>query len=89
MTPAQIIIAEKWLAEGEKTGKLYLRLEAAIKNGDADAYDLAMDELGELTPSVCEHSRSIWEECGECNAIEKIIRPHLFDANGDRLPFNF
>ena len=86
LTPAQIVIAEKWLAEGEQYEKLFERLEIAIKNGNAKAYDTAMDELGEMTPSVCEHSRSIWEECSECDAIERIIRPQLFEANGDRQP---
>jgi predicted nucleic acid-binding Zn ribbon protein len=80
LTPEQLVVAEKWEAETEARDRLIKQLDAATD--DKMANDL-IEQICALSSDMCEHGRSIWGSCSKCNAIEMILRPELFDEEGN------
>lgn len=78
LTAEQLIIAEGWEKEREERDKVISQFE----KGEITTNELA-DALIRLAPSHCEHGRSIWSTCIECEEIEKIVRPEAFEFKSD------
>jgi hypothetical protein len=78
LTKEQQAIADKWELEKQERSKALIALEKAVKERDAVAWQAALDWLGEITPSFCEHERPIWKNCWECEEIERELHPELF-----------
>ena len=78
LTPEQQAIVAKWETEKEARGKLIGRLEVAEKSGNDEDFKSILSEIMALTPSHCEHGRSIIGTCAGCDEIERIIHPELF-----------
>jgi hypothetical protein len=84
LTKEQITIAEKWEKETQPCSDLFAKLDDAAKKQDQVLWDQIMEELGDVIPTMCEHGHAIGENCMDCDAIEIIIRPELFDDHGNR-----
>lgn len=76
----QLAIAEKWDKEREEQSKLIDMLGEAEKVGNHELFRTVLDKIGAMTPSMCEHDRSIWSNCASCDKIEQAIHPELFCA---------
>jgi hypothetical protein len=85
LTPEQIVIAEKWMEEDEKIRTIYDKLFIAIEDNNEDDFHSLIEEISNTVPHICEHGKSIYDSCTACDAIEKVIRPELYDDNGDRI----
>jgi len=78
LTPEELIIAEKWEAEKEKSNLIFDKIQAAADNKASDELMSALEELASLAPSQCEHDRHIMLGCSECDALERKLYPELF-----------
>jgi hypothetical protein len=73
LTGQQLAIAEKWEIERLQRQSIMEQLEA----GKISTKE-ALDKIDDITPSHCEHERSIMSNCSACDEIERIIRPEAF-----------
>jgi hypothetical protein len=87
LTEEQQIIVAKWEAERIERAKLMNELEAKIKGCNPDdsvsIYEEFLTKLEALSPSHCEHGRSIMGSCMGCEEIERIIHPELFEDESE------
>lgn len=80
LTPEQLVIAEKWEKDREEMSRLIEQFTAATGKKDMKLWTDTMDKIVEITPSMCEHDRSLWSNCAACDEIERVLHPHLFCA---------
>lgn len=73
LTTDQLAIAEKWEVERLQRQLIMEQLE----EGKISPKE-ALDKINDITPSHCEHERSIMSNCSACDEIERIIRPEAF-----------
>ncbi len=78
LTPEQQAIVDRWEKEKQERQKCYDLLQIAMDRKDARLWHDIINKIEQITPSVCEHDRSIWSPCAACNEIERIIHPELF-----------
>lgn len=81
LTPQQLLIAQKWDKENAEYTQLMEQLSSIE---DEDQTEVIVKQLINLTPEICEHNRSVEISCEECDEIEMVLYPDLFDANGVR-----
>lgn len=82
LSPEQLKVWEKWLAEGKAREALLDKLDAGQVN-----IDEVSREILENNPEFCEHNRSIWSPCSACYEIDKILFPESFDEDGNHIEY--
>lgn len=67
---------DKWDAEKKHRETIYAKLRAAKAAGDSDGLDAGMEELAMYDESLypCEHGVGLWEDCWQCEEIEREVR---------------
>lgn len=82
LTVEQRKVYDGWCQEKEKVEALVLQALDALRKGDLSKLQGIYIQMDMVIPSQCEHGLSIYDNCTECLAIEKIIHPENFDAKG-------
>jgi hypothetical protein len=79
LTPEELIIAEKWEREKEELANAYKMLSNLIKEpGNDAAYDFYSEKIAGITPSICEHGKSVFLKCEACNDLSIKLYPERY-----------
>lgn len=83
LTPEELVIAEKWEKEKEERDFLFNKIQEALSANASEAFFQAVDSLGDMQPTHCEHERSIWSRCSACDELERKLNPESYiNCNG-------
>ena len=79
LTPAQLLVAERWESERSKRDALLNEACTALDQGDQSRWKELTLQACETDPDFCEHGRSTVTSCMACEEIERILWPEHFD----------
>lgn len=85
LTSEQRKIYDTWEAEAILSDDLIEKALLALAGGDQVSAKAYFQQIEKTIPTICEHGKSIWDTCADCDAIEQIVYPEDFDENGIRL----
>jgi hypothetical protein len=85
LTSEQRRIYDAWEAEALISDDLVEKALTALAVGDQITAKAYFHQIEQTIPTICEHGKSIWDDCSACDDIERTLFPEDFDKDGMRL----